>query len=86
MPDAFYGEKGCAFIIARQGHAVPDVKSLADFLVAQGLAKYKCPERIEAINEFPTTRVGKLDKPALKKIITEQLAQEAGAPGNGGQS
>ena len=85
MPDPFYGEKGCIFIIPRAGLKVPDVKELAVFLTGLGLAKYKCPERIEITDTFPVTRVGKLDKPALKKTIadklaTEQRAQEANQP------
>jgi non-ribosomal peptide synthetase component E (peptide arylation enzyme) len=81
MPDPFYGEKGCIFIIPRPGQRAPEVAELAQFLVAQGLAKYKCPERVEAIEAFPVTRVGKLDKPALKRQIAEKLAGEAAAAG-----
>lgn len=80
MPDEFYGEKGCLFVVPRPGAKAPSVKELADFLVAQGLAKYKCPERIEAIDEFPVTRVGKIDKPALKRNIAELLAKESAPP------
>jgi pyochelin biosynthesis protein PchD len=76
MPDPFYGEKACVFIVARPGAEVPDVKTLAAFLTAQGLAKFKCPERIEVVGSFPLTRVGKLDKPALKQQILEKLASE----------
>ena len=76
MPDPLYGEKGCVFIIARHGMAAPDVKALGAFLVGLGLAKYKCPERVEQIDAYPLTRVGKLDKPALKKRIADQLAAE----------
>ncbi|WP_298233070.1 AMP-binding protein [uncultured Azohydromonas sp.] len=79
MPDPFYGEKGCVFIIPRPGQRAPDVAELARFLVAQGLAKYKCPERVETIEAFPVTRVGKLDKPALKRRIAETLEREAAA-------
>lgn len=83
MPDPFYGEKGCIFIIPRPGQRTPDVAELAQFLVAQGLAKYKCPERVEAIEAFPVTRVGKLDKPALKRQIAETLEREAAAAEGG---
>lgn len=79
MPDPVYGEKGCAFVIPRSGAAMPDVRELAAFLVRQGLAKFKCPERIEVVAEFPVTRVGKLDKPALKRRIAEQLERERAA-------
>ena len=76
MPDPFYGEKACVFIIPRPGMQAPDVKALGQFLVGRGLAKYKCPERVEVVEEFPQTRVGKVDKPAMKRQIAEILAQE----------
>lgn len=77
MPDPFYGEKGCIFVIERPGMTAPDVAALGAFLAGLGLAKYKCPERVEVVAEFPLTRVGKVDKPALKKVIAERLADEA---------
>ena len=76
MPDPIYIERGCAFLIIRPGQKAPDVKSLADFLIAQGLAKYKCPERIELISEFPITRVGKVDKAVLRAQISALLQKE----------
>ena len=76
MPDPFYGEKGCIFLVTRPGMTAPDVKTLGAYLVEQGLAKFKCPERVETIDSFPVTRVGKVDKPALKKLIAERLACE----------
>lgn len=83
MPDPFYGEKGCIFIVARPGQDVPDVKTLAAFLIGKGLAKYKCPERVEVVESFPLTRVGKLDKPALKQRILAQLEAESRQQGAG---
>lgn len=77
MPDPFYGEKACIFIIPRPGMQAPDVKELGQFLGARGLAKYKYPERVEVVQEFPLTRVGKVDKPAMKRLITELLQQSA---------
>ena len=35
-----------------------------------GLAKFKWPERVEAIADFPVTGVGKVDKQALRTIAT----------------
>jgi non-ribosomal peptide synthetase component E (peptide arylation enzyme) len=79
MPDALYGEKGCIFIIPRSGEAAPSVAELAEFLISSGLAKFKCPERVEIIEVFPVTGIGKLDKVALKAIIAEKLRNEAPA-------
>ncbi|SIO47743.1 Non-ribosomal peptide synthetase component E (peptide arylation enzyme) [Burkholderia sp. GAS332] len=79
MPDPFYGEKGCAFLIIREGHDAPDIPQMIDFLSSQGLAKFKCPERIEIVDEFPVTRVGKVDKPAMRRIIAQTIESEAAA-------
>jgi non-ribosomal peptide synthetase component E (peptide arylation enzyme) len=77
MPDPFFGEKACAFIIPKPGESVPSVAALGEFLQRQGLAKFKLPERVEAIAEFPVTRVGKVDKQALRRMISDTLAREA---------
>lgn len=79
MPDPVYGEKGCVFVILQPGASAPTVAELGAFLVSQGLAKFKCPERIEVVDAFPVTRVGKVDKPAMKKLIAEKLANENAA-------
>lgn len=76
MPDPIYGEKACAYLIPHNGAALPSVSELADFLVSQGLAKYKCPERIEAVTTFPVTRVGKLDRQQMRQTIAGKLAAE----------
>ena len=83
MPDPIFGEKGCVYIVARPGHGVPSATELAEFLVGKGLAKFKCPERIEPIEAFPLTRVGKVDKPAMRTMITEKLKLESGEAENG---
>jgi len=76
MPDPFLGERACAFIIPKPGQPVPSVAVLGEFLHRQGLAKFKLPERIEVVTEFPVTRVGKVDKQALRQIISATLVQE----------
>jgi non-ribosomal peptide synthetase component E (peptide arylation enzyme) len=77
MPDPFLGEKACAFIIIKPGQILPSVAALGEFLLLQGLAKFKLPERVEAVDEFPVTRVGKVDKAALRRTISEKIAAEA---------
>jgi non-ribosomal peptide synthetase component E (peptide arylation enzyme) len=76
MPDRIFGEKACAYLIMRPGKALLSVRHVGEFLIAQGLAKFKLPERIEGIDAFPVTRVGKVDKAVLRKWIAEKLAQE----------
>jgi non-ribosomal peptide synthetase component E (peptide arylation enzyme) len=84
MPDDLYGEKACVYIILRPDQHAPDLRELMNFLVGKGLAKFKCPERIEVIDAFPVTRVGKVDKPALRAAIAALLKQEAEASRPGG--
>ena len=81
MPDKIYGEKVCAYIVPRPGAIAPSVKALGEFLLQAGIAKYKLPERIESISAFPVTRVGKVDKVAMRADIAKKLAQEAAAQG-----
>ena len=76
MPDPEYGEKACAFLIMHVGRPAPTLKELAEFLVAKGIAKYKIPERIETLDVFPLTKVGKADKGKLRSMIAEKISEE----------
>ncbi|MGC3985613.1 MAG: AMP-binding protein [Pseudorhodoferax sp.] len=79
MPDPAFGERVCAFMVLKPGATAPTVKELGEFLQAQGLAKFKWPERVEVVSEFPLTKTGKLSKPLLKQAITQTLAAERAA-------
>ncbi|WP_182911944.1 AMP-binding protein [Sphingomonas cavernae] len=74
MPDAAYGQRACAYIIPPAGSQAPTVQQLAEFLGARGMAKFKWPERIEVVSEFPMTSSGKLSKPKLREMIAEKIA------------
>jgi len=76
MPDRYLGERACAFIIPRRDCTCPSVPELGEFLIGRGLAKYKLPERIEQVDAFPVTRVGKLDKAAMRSKIAAIIAAE----------
>lgn len=77
MPDPIHGEKACAFVIPGRSAAPPSVKEVGEFLEQAGLAKFKWPERIEVVKEFPLTSSGKVSKPLLKLEIVRILRQEA---------
>ena len=77
MPDPFYGEKACAYLIMHTGKRAPTVPELGEFLLKMGIAKYKLPERIETIDAFPLTKVGKADKAKMRAMIAEKLAEES---------
>ena len=84
MPDEMLIERACVYLIVRPGMPTPDVKSLGAFLDKKGLAKFKLPERVELVDAFPVTRVGKLDKAALRKAIAEKIAAENASSSRGG--
>ncbi|MFD2172188.1 (2,3-dihydroxybenzoyl)adenylate synthase [Tumebacillus lipolyticus] len=71
MPDEFLGERTCAFIIPR-GHR-PTAAELKAFLKDRGLAPYKIPDRLELIEDFPQTGVGKVSKKALREAIIQKM-------------
>ncbi len=76
MPDRMMGERICAYVIAEDGQTVPTVKELSDFIVEQGCGRFKSPERIEVVDNFPVTRVGKTSKGLLREDITRKLEAE----------
>ncbi|WP_410614586.1 AMP-binding protein [Amycolatopsis sp. lyj-109] len=76
MPDERLGERACAFIVPKAGARVPGLGEVQRYLDGIGVAKFKWPERIEPLDEFPLTNVSKVDKRALRARITEILAAE----------
>jgi len=43
--------------------------AIRDGLAAAGVARFKWPERLEIVAELPVTKVGKLDKKALRDLL-----------------
>jgi len=78
MPDPNLGEKMCAYVILRKGHALT-LKELVDFLIAKEMAKFKLPERIEVVREFPVSTFGKVSKKVLAEMIAQKLESERGS-------
>ena len=78
MPDAQMGEKMCAYAILKKGRALT-LKELVDFLLAKEIAKFKLPERLEVVSEFPVSTFGKVSKKALAEMIAKKLEAERGA-------
>lgn len=77
MPDAYLGERSCAFIVPYS--PAPTPAELKAFLRERGLAAYKIPDRVEFMESFPRTGVGKISKKALRELI-EQKQQALAAP------
>lgn len=75
MPDPVFGEKACAYVIPKAGQTIT-FKELTDFLLAKNIAKFKLPERLEVVSEFPLSPAGKILKRALREDIARKLEQE----------
>jgi 2,3-dihydroxybenzoate-AMP ligase len=78
MPDPVLGERTCAFIIPKPGMTVT-LPELVRFLSDAGIAKYKLPEGVELVDEFPLSPFGKVSKQTLTKRIAEKLREESEA-------
>ena len=82
MPDPVYDERACAFVIPAPGAEAITVSELGAFLEKAGMAKFKWPERIEIVSDYPMTSSGKVSKPMLKEKIAEMVRQERTARKN----
>jgi non-ribosomal peptide synthetase component E (peptide arylation enzyme) len=67
IPDPEMGERVCAFVVCGPGKPV-DLVEIKSFLDAQGLARFKWPERIEIVQSLPRVASGyKIDKKKLRE-------------------
>ncbi|MEI6759535.1 MAG: AMP-binding protein [Betaproteobacteria bacterium] len=72
MPDPNMGEKMCAFVILKSGQSL-QLKSLVDFLLTKEIAKFKLPERLEVLADFPVSTFGKVSKKALGELVAGNI-------------
>jgi len=72
--DARYGERVCAFVVARRPF---DLGVCRAWFEHEGVARFKTPERVVALDELPLLSAGKADRAALR------ARAEAGAPDPG---
>jgi acyl-CoA synthetase (AMP-forming)/AMP-acid ligase II len=75
MPSAATGEKGCAFIIPREGTSI-DLAEIKRFLDSQGLARQKFPEHVVLVDALPRVPSGKVKKDELRLRAREIVAAE----------
>lgn len=77
VPDPYLGERTCAFVVLATDRAgpAPAGTDLKRFLRDRGLAAFKVPDRVEFVDAFPVTNVGKTSKTELRRAIAARLAQ-----------
>jgi 2,3-dihydroxybenzoate-AMP ligase len=73
VPDPDLGERMCACIILRDG-ATLTFEELKSFLVDKEIAKYKLPERMEIMSDFPLSTFGKVSKKDLVATVSAKMA------------
>lgn len=74
MPDGRLGERTCAYLVADGERMTLD--DVRQHLIRLGVAKFKWPERLEWLDELPTTLVGKINKKQLRSDVAAKLHAE----------
>jgi acyl-CoA synthetase len=82
-PDARLGERACAFVRPLPDQQVPSLDAVRAHLDAAGLARQKWPEELRAIDEFPRTPSGKIQKFALRDRLRQEPGDDSLAPPTG---
>lgn len=73
QPDPYLGERTCAVVVIR-GSAPPPARELLAFVRGRGIAAFKVPDRVEFVDAFPSTAVGKTSRRELREAVARQLA------------
>ena len=73
MPDPAMGEKMCACVILKPAQSL-SLAELVAFLAQQEIAKFKLPERLEILPDFPVSTFGKVSKKSLGEMVAAKLA------------
>ncbi|WP_433507080.1 (2,3-dihydroxybenzoyl)adenylate synthase [Pseudonocardia halophobica] len=73
MPDRELGERVCLYVVPRPGAAVT-LEEIRASMERIGVARFKLPEHLVVVDELASTKVGKIDKKALRADIADRLA------------
>jgi salicylate---CoA ligase len=75
MPDARLGERVCLYVVPEAGHTVA-LDDIHHVMERAGAARFKFPDRLVTVPELIATKVGKIDKKALRADIARRLDAE----------
>lgn len=78
IPDPALGERVCVYATLREGVQI-ELDDLRRLMRDAGVAAYKLPEVLVIIDSMPLTKVGKIDKKALREDLTRRGALEPGS-------
>ena len=80
IPDPDLGERMCACVVLRDGASL-SFDELKTFLLGKEIAKYKLPERLEIMADFPLSVFGKVSKKDLVETVSAKMAASDGKRG-----
>nr|WP_281032874.1 AMP-binding protein [Nocardia brevicatena] len=75
MPDPKLGEKPCLYVTVANGRHVT-LDDIVRVMTDAGVARFKMPERLVVVDHMPTTKIGKIDKKAMRDDIRARLTRE----------
>jgi 2,3-dihydroxybenzoate-AMP ligase len=75
VPDPALGERMCACVLLRKNASL-SFDQLKNFLLEKEIAKFKIPERLEILPDFPLSTFGKVSKKKLAEIVATRTAVE----------
>ena len=79
MPDEVLGERLCLYVVTA-GERQLTLAEVREHLQGLGIAAFKLPDRLEVVGDVPMTKVGKIDKRALREDIAGRLTPAAARP------
>jgi 2,3-dihydroxybenzoate-AMP ligase len=68
VPDSTLGERVCAVVVPEPEHLIT-LEFIREALTNMEIARYKLPERLVVLDELPHTKIGKIDKNALRALV-----------------
>ena len=75
LPDSYAGELPMAYVVKTPGSEI-SAEALIAYCAEQISERAAVPKRIEFIDTMPLTAVGKIFRPSLRLMITEDVARE----------
>jgi len=75
MSDPVVGERGCLFVVCEPDVTI-ELSEIVTHLESKRVARFKFPERLEVLESFPMTAVGKIAKKVLRDRIERVLTLE----------
>jgi len=71
VPDPNLGEKMCACVVLKKNQRL-ELPELVEFLKGKEIAKFKLPERMLIVDDFPVSTFGKVSKKALSEMAARK--------------